>query len=147
MARAPWGSAIPQDAWVMMHWVTLLRLQQKTWGLGLCSMGASLPPHHGPAFTVPYSTQKNLWPICSWGHRAQPASPHLPRRNKRLFFSSLWRLSALKRGSISIDHRYFFQVPPAPVIMYLLSFPGLLSTAGSSPELGSLKPVLIDNPK
>lgn len=50
---------------------------------GLCSMGASLPPHHGPVSAV---HKKSVWPICSWGHGAQPASRTIPGGQKAFLF-------------------------------------------------------------
>jgi len=74
VACAPWGDAIPQETWIMLLWVTPLRLQQKTWVWGcaawahpfLSTMDQSLlcpKKSSGPA--GPGATKHNLPPAAS----------------------------------------------------------------------------------
>lgn len=72
VARAPWGCAIQQEAWVMLHWVTVLRLQQKTWVWG-CA-----------AWEHPFLSTMDQSPLCqraqkkSSGPSAPGATEHNP---------------------------------------------------------------------
>lgn len=154
VARAPWGCAIQQEAWVMLHWVTVLRLQQKTWVWG-CA-----------AWEHPFLSTMDQSPLCQRAQKKALAHlllgplstthlPHLPRRNKRLFFSSLRRLNTLKRG-INIYRPSLFpsSVPSLrDYVSALLSWPAFHSRNSPhyppkrAPELCSSEPVLIHNPK
>lgn len=129
VAHAPWGCAIQQEAWVMLHWVTVLRLQQKTWVWGCAAWEHPFLPTMDPS-PLCQRAQKSALAHLLLGPLSTTHLPHLPRRNKSLFFSSLQRLNTLKRGINIYRPSLFPSSVPASVIMYLLSFPGLLSTAG-----------------
>lgn len=93
--------------------------------LGLFSTGASLPSHHRAAFPVPQSTQKKLWPICSRGQGAQPASCTFPGGTKGFFFPSLQLLNTSKRGINTYRPSLFPSSVPSPCdyVSALLSLP------------------------
>lgn len=138
-----------------MHWATLLRLQQKKWVLGLRSMGASLPPHHGPAFTVPYSTQKKCLAHLFLGPPSTTRLPAPSQEEQKAFLLQPVAAECTEEG-INIYRPWLFlsSVPsPCDYVSALLSWPAFRSRnsphspSESTPELGSLKPVLIHNPK
>lgn len=53
-------------------------------GLGLCSMGASLPPYHGPVSAVPESTKKPSGPSAPGATEHKP--PPTPSQEEQKAF-------------------------------------------------------------
>lgn len=95
--------------------------------LGLFSVGPSLPPQP----SLCHRAHKKSSGPSAPGAREHNLPPAPSQEEQKAFFPpacSCW--THQREGSIPIDHRCFLQVSPAPVIMYLLSFPCLLYTSG-----------------
>lgn len=114
MAHVPWGCAIPQEPWVMLPWVTLIRFEQKTWVWG-CSAWEHL--------FLPTTDQPSL---CHRAHKkssgpsAPGASEHdLPpapsqEKQKPFFPLSLQLLNTSKRGINTYRPSLFPSSVPSP---------------------------------
>lgn len=154
VACAPWGCAIPQEAWVMVHWVTLLRLQQKTWFWGCAAW-----EHPFPCFT----DQPSLCHIAhkkSSGPSAPGATEHNPPPAPSQEEQKAFLLQPAAAEHTEDRDQYLsiiavsFKCPqPCDYVSALLSWPAFHSRNSPhsppkrAPELGSSEPVLIHNPK
>lgn len=85
----------PRDNWVVLHWVILLNFSRRH-DVGAVQSGSILSPCCGSVSAVPDSKTKQFG-SSALGLLSSAHLLHLPRRNNRLFFSSLQQLSTLKR--------------------------------------------------